>query len=67
MKVFKGEKSVCESSKAQRLRPLIYYGRGMKGKRDIGMLGDGERGTEVMGCLGGCRREKTVMEGEKEE
>lgn len=35
---------------------LIYDGSGMMGNRDEGMLGGGERETEVMWCLGGRRR-----------
>lgn len=42
---------------------LIYYGRGVMGERDRGMLGGGERGIEVMRCLGGLQERKTVIEG----
>lgn len=39
---------------------------GREGRRDGGMLGGGERGIEVMGCLGvggGLREREAVMEG----
>lgn len=59
--------SESDKSESPRLHPtLIYYGRGVMGERDGGMLGCGERGIEVMGCFGGLRegrRRRTVMEG----
>lgn len=36
---------------------LIYDGSGMMGNRDEGMLGGGERETEVMWCLGDAGEE----------
>lgn len=50
-------KRELNESEVQRLQPsLIYYGRGVVGMGDTGMLGGGEWGIEVMGCLGSCRR-----------